>query len=120
MAALPRVNAPLMTNAPALQAATNNIGAGVKANQALITATNNVQNGMNMTKNMGAIPAAANKTAMNYTNAAANLRKANYKGAANSFENAAKKALVGDGVGAANSAGAGLRAMLKKNANNRH
>lgn len=119
MAALPRVNAPLMTNAPALQAATNNIGAGVKANQALITATNNVQNGTNVNKNMGAIPPAANKAAMNYANAAVNLRKVNMKAAANMFENASKKALVGDGVGAANSAGAGLRAMLKRNTNNR-
>ena len=119
MAALPRANAPLPMNAPAIQAATNNIGAGVKANQTLINATQNVQNGTNVNKNMGAIPPAANKTAMNYANAAVNLRKANYKAAANSFENAAKKALVGDGVGAANSAGAGLRAMLKKNANNR-
>ena len=112
MAALPRANA------PALQAATTNISQGVASNQALIAATNNVQKNVNMNKNMAAIPAAATKAATNYMNAAMNLRKANYKRAANSFENASKKALVGDGIGAANSAGAGLRAMLKMNANN--
>lgn len=119
MAALPRANAPLMTNAPAVQAATNNISAGIKANQSLITATNNVQKNVNVNKNLAAIPPAANTTANNYLKAATNLRKANMNRAANSFENAAKKAHVGDGVGAAASAGAGLRAMLKANANNR-
>ena len=123
MAALPRANAPLMANAPAnapaLQAATNNIGAGVRANQALITATNNVQKNVNINKNMAAIPPAANTAALNYAKAANNLRKANMNRAANSFENAAKKAHVGDGVGAAKSAGSGLRAMLKTNSNNR-
>jgi hypothetical protein len=110
-------NAP--ANAPALQAATNNIGAGVRANQALITATNNVQKNVNINKNMAAIPPAANTAALNYAKAANNLRKANMNRAANSFENAAKKAHVGDGVGAAKSAGSGLRAMLKTNSNNR-
>lgn len=108
----------MATNVPPaapVQAAVGNINQGLKANTSLINATRQANAGMNVSKNVGVMNTAANKTAANYAAAAKNLRKANMNRAANSFENAAKKAHVGDGVGAAKSAGAGLRAMLKTN-----
>lgn len=109
----------MATNQPAVQAAMGNINQGLKANERLVNATSQANAGLNMGRNLAAIPTAANAAANNYSKAATNLRKANLNRAANSFENAAKKAHMGDGVGAAKSAGAGLRAMLKANSNNR-
>jgi hypothetical protein len=79
----------------------------------MLTAQKNLNQGNNLSSNLARLNTASNKAATNYNLAALNLRKANMNRAANSFENAAKKAAVGDGVGAAKSAGAGLRAMLK-------
>lgn len=104
-------------NAPAapVQAAVSNINQGLKANTSLINATKQANAGVNVTRNVGTMNTAANAAASNYNKAAQNLRRVNMNRAANSFENAAKKAHAGDGVGAAKSAGAGLRAMLKTN-----
>ena len=109
----------MATNQSQVQAAMTNINQGLKANERLVNATSQANAGVNVTRNLAAIPTAANTAANKYAAAASNLRKANLNRAANSFTNAAMKAHTGDGIGAAKSAGAGLRAMLKANSNNR-
>jgi hypothetical protein len=98
-----------------MQQAVSNINQGLKANETAINASAKMNAGMNVSQNLGTANANAAKAANQYTKAANNLRKMNLNRAANSFENAAKKSLVGDAVGAARSAGAGIRAIMKSN-----
>ena len=98
-----------------MQQAVTNINQGLKANETAINASARANAGMNVSRNLGAANANAAKAANQYTKAANNLRKMNMNRAANSFENAAKKSLVGDAVGAARAAGAGIRSIMKTN-----